>query len=156
MKKIIDIYSKGDYPANVLSNFYPNEFVIVRCGGMEGFLQSLKFRRRGRQEAVAALSGKEAKARGGRKFLWKLTGNVYWQGKRIKRQSEEFTALITRAYRGMARQSETFREALAATGDATLTHSIGKHDKRRTVLTEEEFIYCLLLCLILLSGTVIL
>ena len=63
MKKIIDIYSKGDYPANVLSNFYPNEFVIdgVRCGGMEGFLQSLKFRRKGRQEAVAALSGKEAK-----------------------------------------------------------------------------------------------
>ena len=147
MKKIIDIYSKGDYPANVLSNFYPNEFVIdgVRCGGMEGFLQSLKFRRRGRQMAVAVLSGKEAKERGGRKFLWKLTGNVYWQGKRIKRQSEEFLALITRAYREMARQSETFKEALAATGEATLTHSIGKHDKRRTVLTEEEFIYCLLL-----------
>jgi len=145
MKKTIDIHSKGDYPANVLSNFYPNEFVIdgVRCGGMEGFLQSLKFKKRGRQEAVAALSGKEAKARGGRKFLWKLTGNVYWQGKRIKRQSEEFLALVTRAYREMARQSETFREALAETGDATLTHSIGKHDKRRTVLTEEEFIYCL-------------
>ena len=144
-ERVIDIYSKGDYPANVLSNFYPNEFIIngVRCGGMEGFLQSLKFRQRGRQEAVAALSGKEAKARGGRKFLWKLTGNVYWQGKRIKRRSEEFLALVTRAYKEMARQSETFREALAASGDATLTHSIGKHDKRRTVLTEEEFIYCL-------------
>ena len=144
-ERVIDIYSKGDYPADVLSNFYPNAFVIdgVRCGGMEGFLQSLKFKSRKKQDAVAALSGKDAKERGGRKFLWKMSGNVYWQGKRIKRQSEEFLTLVTRAYREMARQSETFRDALAAAGNATLTHSIGKHDKRRTILTEEEFIYCL-------------
>ena len=65
MNKTIDIYSKGDYPADVLSNFYPNEFVIdgVRCGGMEGFLQSLKFKSRKKQDAVAALSGKDAKER---------------------------------------------------------------------------------------------
>ena len=40
----IDIWSGGTYPANVLSNFYPNAFVFdgVECSSMEGLLQSLK------------------------------------------------------------------------------------------------------------------
>ena len=51
-QKTIDIHSKGDYPANVLSNFYPNEFELdgVRCASMEGFLQSLKFKNPKKQE----------------------------------------------------------------------------------------------------------
>lgn len=41
----LDIKWKNPYPANVLSNFYSNAFVIdgVHCASMEGFLQSLKF-----------------------------------------------------------------------------------------------------------------
>jgi hypothetical protein len=37
---VIDIISDGAYPANVLSNFYPNAFVLdgVRIASMEGFL----------------------------------------------------------------------------------------------------------------------
>ena len=145
MNKTIDIYSKGDYPANVLSNFYPIAFKIdgVECQGMEGFLQSLKFKSIKAQTEVCALSGKEAKGRGQRKRLWKLTGRVYWQGRRIQRCGEEFSALILRAYREMAKQSEEFRRALISTDGAKLTHTIGKHRKRQTILTEEEFIFCL-------------
>lgn len=42
--KAIDIWSKSQYPANVLSNLYDNSFCYdsVECGSMEGFLQSLK------------------------------------------------------------------------------------------------------------------
>lgn len=40
----IDIHSKGKWPSNVLSNFYPHRFKFdgVWCRSMEGFLQSLK------------------------------------------------------------------------------------------------------------------
>ena len=42
--KAVDIWSKSPYPANVLSNLHDNEFYFdgVKCGSMEGFLQSLK------------------------------------------------------------------------------------------------------------------
>ena len=137
----IDIYSKGEYPADVLSNFYPNAFTFdgVECAGMEGFLQSLKFRSVNKQRATCALSGKEAKAAGSKKWLWKLTGNLYWKGVRYKRKSREFYELRLNAYRAML-SSETFRTALQAAKGKTLVHSIGKHDERTTVLTEEEFI----------------
>lgn len=42
----INIYSKGKYPANMLSNFAPHEFDFdgyKRIPCMESFLQSLKF-----------------------------------------------------------------------------------------------------------------
>ena len=146
-QKTIDIHSKGDYPANVLSNFYPNEFELdgVRCASMEGFLQSLKFKNPKKQEMVCALVGKDAKKKGKKKFLWKLTGNIYWRGEKLKRESIPYLSLISRAYAEMARQSKEFRLALMSTIGAKLTHSIGKNNTKKTILTEDEFIYCLTL-----------
>ena len=42
--KVVDIWSKSDYPADVLSNLCSNGFRFdgMVCGSMEGFLQSLK------------------------------------------------------------------------------------------------------------------
>lgn len=139
--EIIEIYSKGEYPANVLSNFSPNGFVFdgVKCASMEGFLQSLKYRSVKKQTRVCALSGKQAKAAGKKKFLWKLTGNLYWKGSRYKRNGKKFDELRFRAYEALL-GNETFRNALLAARGKTLKHSMGKHVKRTTVLTEEEFI----------------
>jgi len=39
----------------------------------------------------------------------------------------------------MTKQSKSFQRALLASGDANLTHSIGKADSKKTVLTEREF-----------------
>ncbi|MDE5563178.1 MAG: hypothetical protein K2J01_06510 [Clostridiales bacterium] len=141
MTDVIDINSKGEYPANVLSNFYPNGFVFdgVQCASMEGFLQALKYRNADKQKQVCGLAGKEAKAAGGKKRLWKLTGNLYWQGKRYKRKSKEFADLRFAAYKAMF-DNETFRAALESAKGKTLAHTIGKHKKRITVLTVEEFI----------------
>ena len=137
----IDIYSKGEYPSNVLSNFYPNEFTFdgVKCGSMEGFLQSLKYKSIKKQQKICLLSGKEAKKKGKYKFLWKLTGNIHWQGKKIKRTSNEYKDLIKNAYIALS-QNQEFINAIKATGNKTLTHSIGSHNERKTILTEEEFI----------------
>lgn len=138
---VINIYSKGDYPSNILSNFAPNGFLIdgVRCASMEGFLQSLKFRNVKRQNFICSLTGKVAKKCGKKKKIWKITGNAYWQGKKYKRDSVEFDNLIKRAYAAMY-QNDIFKRALESTCGKELRHTIGKHKKRATMLTEEEFI----------------
>lgn len=137
----IDIYSKGEYPADVLSNFSPNSFVFdgVHCSSMEGFLQSLKYRNAKKQLKICALTGITAKNAGTRKFWWKLTGNLYWKGKRYKRESKQFDDLRLQAYRALGENAH-FRKALSDSENAILKHSIGAHDKRKTILTEEEFI----------------
>lgn len=144
MSNVIDIISNGEYPANVLSNFYPNEFVIdsVHCASMEGFLQSLKTRNTGKQKYVCSLSGKEAKNVFKHRFnnlRWKITGVLYWKGQKIRRTEPQYQVLLDRAYAELAK-NKTFSEALHATGDARLCHSIGKSNPRFTVLTEKEFI----------------
>ncbi len=141
MSNLIDIYSKGDYPANILSNFSPNNFIMdgVECACMEGFLQSLKYRSIKKQIKICGLVGKEAKKAGKKKFFWRFSGNLYWQGKRYKRISKEFDELLLRAYKEMLK-NEAFYNALKSSKNCLLKHSIGKHDKRKTILTEEEFI----------------
>ena len=143
--KVIDIYSKGEYPANILSNFYPNKFVFegVECASMEGFLQSLKVKDIKKQEHICSLVGIDAKKKCKHRFLWKITGNVYWKAEKYKRDSSEFRDLIKRAYDAMYKENEVFREALLATKGNEMKHSIGKHNPRKTILTEEEFINCL-------------
>ena len=142
MEEILDIYSKGEYPSNVLSNFYPNEFIFdgVKCGSMEGFLQALKYKNPKKQRTVCALTGKQAKEMGAKKWLWKWTGRLYWQGKCYKRTSQDFSLLVFRAYQALFSQNSDFSTALLSTGNATLDHTIGATNPKKTILTRHEFI----------------
>ncbi len=135
----MDIGSGAGYPAAALSNFAPHPFIIdgVLCNSMEGFLQSLKFKDSEMQKHVCLLVGKAAKFKGKQKKWWK-TQTLNWQDKEIKRDSDEYTQLITRAFDQLF-TNDGFRNALAATKGATLTHSMGKNKKNETVLTENEF-----------------
>lgn len=136
----MDIGSSKGWPSSSLSNFAPHPFVIdnIECASMEGFLQSLKFKSPEMQIEVCKLIGKAAKFKGKKKKWWK-DQTLYWQGKSIKRDSEEYQELLKRAYDALF-ENEGFRRALEATKGATLTHSIGNNDIHRTVLTEREFI----------------
>ena len=141
---IIDIHSKGEYPSCALSNFAVYEFYVdgVKCMSMEGFLQSLKFRSTAKQKQVCLLSGKEAKNSSRHSLAqlrWLITHTLYWKGKRINRYSDEYQALLNRAYNELAKNPD-FRKALLCTGENELIHSIGNKDARKTVLTEYEFI----------------
>lgn len=135
----MDIGSKCGYPASSLSNFSPHPFVIdgVECASMEGFLQSLKFSSIEMQEYVCTLVGLAAKKKG-RKKNWQQSQTLYWRGKEYKRDSEEYQLLLDRAYDELFKNSG-FRKALVATGNATITHSIGKNNINETVLTTREF-----------------
>ena len=135
----MDIGSGNGYPSSALSNFAPHPFTIdgIACASMEGFLQSLKFESAEMQEYVCTLVGKAAKFKG-KKKKWYLTQTLYWRGRPIKRDSREYQDLIDRAYAAL-NENDGFRRALEATGNATLTHSIGKNKISETVLTTREF-----------------
>ena len=136
----MDISSGSGYPASSLSNFAPHEFIIddIKCASMEGFLQSLKFQNPEMQKHVCSLVGKAAKFKGKNK-KWQKTGNLYWQGEVIKRDSERYQELLDKAYNALAK-NQSFKKALLATGNATLTHSIGKTKISETILTKTEFV----------------
>ena len=135
----MDIGSGTAYPSCALSNFAPHPFVIdgVECASMEGFLQSLKFKSPDMQRHVCTLVGKAAKFKGKDKKWWR-DQTLYWQGVEYKRDSEEYQILLNRAYNALY-QNEGFKRALEASKPAILTHSIGKNDESKTVLTQSEF-----------------
>ena len=134
----MDIGSNGKYPGCALSNFAAHEFTIdgVRCASMEGFLQSLTHSNPEVQKEICALVGIAAKRRGG--THWKRHQKLYWQGKAYLRTSKEYQELLDRAYDALF-ENEGFKAALRAAGDATFTHSVGKHKQGETCLTIQEF-----------------
>lgn len=136
----MDIGSGHGYPADALSNFAPHPFVLdgIECNSMEGFLQSLKFSNPDMQREVCKLVGRAAKFKGKNKN-WYVKQVLYWQGKEIQRNSDEYQMLLDRAYIAMATQNRGFQCALLATQNSVLTHSIGKTKTNETVLTRSEF-----------------
>lgn len=136
----MNIGSGGAYPSNALSNFAPHPFQLdgVPINSMEGFLQSLKTKNPDMQKYICTLVGIKAK-RAGQSKNWQDTQTLYWQGRAYARDSDDYTALITRAYDALF-QNVKFRKALKATGTATLLHSVGSRKKQDTVLTKQEFI----------------
>lgn len=142
----MDIGSGTGYPSSALSNFSPHEFEIdgIKCASMEGFLQSLKFKDVEMQKYVCSLVGVKAKFKGKKKKWWK-TQILYWQGVEYKRDSEEYQKLLERAFTAMCENS-SFQKAIIASGNASYSHSLGKKDITKTVLTEREFVRLLNMC----------
>ncbi|MFL6796545.1 MAG: hypothetical protein ACJ8F3_03945 [Xanthobacteraceae bacterium] len=138
----MDIRSGCGYPGSALSNFAPHPFVLdgVQCASMEGLLQSLKFDKPHIQTEVCKLTGLAAKFRGKkRNRAWQRAQTLWWQGAPMARSAPEYQAFLDRAFQALCAQSESFRKALLASGNAVITHSIGKSKETETVLTEREF-----------------
>lgn len=135
----MDIGSGTGYPSSSLSNFSPHPFEIdgVQCNSMEGFLQSLKFKNKDMQEYVCTLVGVRAKSKGKKKKWWKEQ-KLYWKDNEIDRHSQEYQDLLDRAFDCLA-ENDSFKRALLATGNSNLTHSMGKKDSKKTILTQREF-----------------
>ncbi|MBI4149717.1 hypothetical protein HY491_04680 [Candidatus Woesearchaeota archaeon] len=137
----MDIRSGNGWPAAALSNFAPHAFVFrgVAAASMEGLLQSFKEKNSQRQEFVCTLVGKKAKFTGKKKKWWR-TQTLWWQGKPIDRHSDEYQQMLDEAFLAMFTQNERASHALLATGNAVLTHRLGKADQSQTVLTRQEFV----------------
>lgn len=136
--KAVDIWSKSDYPADVLSNLCSNGFRFdgMVCGSMEGFLQSLKQKDKDKQRQICSMKGKNAKKM--TSTGWQTDQIVWWKGVAIDRQSEQYGQLVRRAYQAMFEQNERFRTALMSTRGQKLFHSRGESNPFKTILTEDE------------------
>ena len=136
----MDIGSGHGYPAAALSNFSPHPFIFrgIPVASMEGLLQSLKFSNPEMQKHVMTLVGRAAKFKGKKKKWWKEQV-LWWQGVPMERDSAEYQAFLDEAFEAMFTQNESARNALLASGDAVLQHSMGKSDRKQTVLTTSEF-----------------
>ncbi|AUM58419.1 hypothetical protein KNT81_gp061 [Proteus phage phiP4-3] len=134
---MIDIHSRGPWPSCALSNFAEHPFKMDNrlFGSIEGFLQGLKIKDPKEQAEVFKLHGLKAKLAGP-----KMKNDTMWyNGCPINRHSEAYKRLLVRAYIHMFNQNKSFRDALRATGDKTLVHTIGCENKFETILTNQEF-----------------
>lgn len=137
----MDIGSGHGYPSSALSNFAPHafEFDSVKVASMEGLVQAFKFDKVHMQVEVCKNVGLAAKRRGrGRNKHWQRLQKLWWNGREYDRHGQEYQDLLDRAYLALS-ANEDFRRALLATGDAVLTHSIGRRNASETVLTQAEF-----------------
>ena len=137
----MDIAYKAEYPAKELSNFAAHRFMFddVPCESMEGLVQALKIESFAIQMYVCTLVGIHAK-RYGEKYneVWHGTQVLWWNGEAYDRHSQEYQDLLDRMFAALAENKE-FKEALLATGNEPITHSIWSKDPHYTVLTEQEF-----------------
>jgi len=135
----MDIGSNNSGPAGRLSNFTPRPFVFrgIECASAEGLLQSFKFKDPEMQKHCCTLVGFKAKKFGSKKN-WQTTQTLWWQGEPIKRDSDEYQEMLDEAYEALY-TNEKAKKTLLATGDANLTHSIGRTKINETVLTRQEF-----------------
>ena len=136
----MNIGSGNGYPSASLSNFSPHPFMFdgVQCNSLEGFLQSLKFESIDMQKYICTLVGAGAKRAGSKKKWWRKQ-ELYWNGNTYKRDGVEYQNLLNRVYNEVFKQNEGFKNALLASKNSVLQHTIGKNDMSKTVLTIREF-----------------
>lgn len=143
MNNTLDIQGGRAWPSGALSNFAGHAFVFrgVACASMEGLLQSFKIKHHALQILCCGMDGVSAKKYGSRNnSQWQRRGQLWWDGVEYLRESQDYEDLLTEAYDALFNQSALFKRALLATGNARLTHEIGRDDIYETILTEAEFV----------------
>ena len=134
---------KGSF-SKVLSNLFHYEFVFEgkKMSSIETFFQGIKIKDKDTQDYIFIYSGLDSNnIKVASDFNWKETGIIYWQGKAIKRDSEEYIDLIDELYIS-AIQNPLYRNVLKNV-NKPIIHSIGEVDKKETVFTRYEFEFML-------------
>lgn len=133
----------GMYP-KLLSNLFPYEFKFrgYKLKSIESFFQGIKFPDKKVQRKLFKYSGKEALVlQKASNYNWKETGVVYWQGKPIVRDSEEYDNLVIELYVS-AIQNVFYRNAIKNC-KLPIINAMGEEDKSKTVFTRYEFEFML-------------
>ncbi len=134
---------KGSF-SKVLSNLFHYEFVFEgkKMSSIETFFQGIKIKDKDTQDYIFIYSGLDSNnIKVASDFNWKETGIIYWQGKAIKRNSEEYDDLVAELYIS-AIQNPLYRNVLKNV-NKPIIHSIGEVDKKETVFTRYEFEFML-------------
>ena len=144
-EKWINVGYKLKGPSSkVLSNLFPYEFVFrgKHLNSIETFFQGIKIKDKNTQEYVFKYSGLDSNnIKAASDFDLKESGIVYWQGKEIKRDSDEYDNIVDELYIS-AIQNPLYRNVLKNI-NKPIIHSMGEVDKKETVFTRYEFEFML-------------
>ena len=107
---------------------------------IEGVLQGIKYKDKKTQNLVLKYSGVDAyHTRGANSNdFWGEQGILYWQGKPMRRECEEYQSFLDELYLSAAK-NPIYKRCLLATGNKYLLHHIGNEDQKQTVLTRFEY-----------------
>ena len=135
-------YGFKEHFSRILSNLYPMSFKFrgKKVASIEGVLQGIKYKDVKAQNLVLKYAGIDAyHTRGCNEMdFWGKEGKLYWQGKEIDRNSNEYQLFLDELYIS-ASSNPLYQRALLGSGDKYLLHHIGKNDPHLTVLTRYEF-----------------
>lgn len=140
-KKVIDIKYKEWGLAGRLSNLARYTIFLdgIEYSSIEAFFACLRHWDEKKKLICTKTWGNVAHNLGHVNKYWMEVQRVNYLGNEIDRHSDEYNLLITSAYDALYENLE-FRKALEHSEGYELTHSIGKSDKRKSLLTEREFI----------------
>jgi len=130
---------KGPH-AKVLSNLFPYKFEFrgKQLSSIESFFQGAKFKDVEMQNYVLEYSGLDSnRIKVASDYNWRITGELYWQGKPVNRFSEEYDDLLDELYIS-AIQNPLYRNVLKKC-DRYILHAMGETEKTETVFTRYEF-----------------
>ena len=130
--------------SKLLSNLFPYKFIFKGClfNSIEGFFQGIKYQDVELQKQVFQYSGRDALAlKDATPYDWTISGNIYFLGKTIKRDSKEYDDLVTELYIS-AIKNELYRNAIKNC-KLPIIHPIGKESKQETTFTRYEFEFML-------------
>ncbi len=125
----------------VLSNLFHYEFYFrgFKLNSIEGIFQGFKFKDKKMQKYVFNYFGLDSNnIKAASDYNWRENLTVYFQGKPIKRDSEEFYDFIDEMYIS-AIQNPLYRNAIKNAGDKYILHALGEPEKTKTVFARCEF-----------------
>ena len=135
-------YNFKNSNSRILSNLYPMEFKFrgKKVKSIEGVLQGIKYKDKKTQNLVLKYSGLDAYHTRGCNSLdfWGDAGILYWQGKPMVRNSEEYQIFLDELYMSVLK-NPLYQRALLATGNKYILHHIGNPNPNETVLTRYEY-----------------
>lgn len=135
--------NKGSCLAKVLSNLFPYKFYFrgFIIESIEGVIQGLKIKDKKSQKLCFSYSGLNSnRIKACCDYDWRLNQSVYFQGKKIKRDSKEYQNFIDELYVSLL-SNKLFANALKNVGERYIMHSIGNENKQETLLSRYEFEY---------------
>ena len=135
-------YNYKESLSKALSNLYPIRFKFRGkwVNSIEGVLQGIKHKDKKLQNVVLKYSGLDAYHTRGSNTLdfWGDEGVLYWQGKAMKRDSEEYQMFLDELYLSVIK-NPLYKKCLISTGDKYLLHHFGGENINETVLTRFEY-----------------
>lgn len=136
-KKLLNSVLKAKTTSKSDSAF---EFAGKKIESVNAFLLALKEQNPIQQKQILQLPQDKLKEAAQKVKLVYDERVLYWQGKKISRNSQEYKNLLKRIFSARFNNDINFRNALRAAKNYMLVHTIGKTSTSDTILTEKEFV----------------